>query len=251
MVAAHKKYWMPEDSVYVPVHVGAEGKQSIGYTPDNTGDNISAKNPFYCELTAIYWGWKNIKADYVGLVHYRRYFTKKERTNVSNRKEEVLSYEDWKALFERVPVVVPGKRKYYIESNESHYRHAHHEEALDLMKKIIADDYPDYVPAMNIVLKRSWAHMFNMFVMRKDLYDAYCTWMFDILFKIESKIDLTGYTTYESRVYGFVSELMLDIWLEKNQVPYAEQNVSFLEKQNWVKKAGRFLARKCGIKCEQ
>ena len=78
IVAAHKKYWMPTAPVYLPVHVGAEGKAAIGYTPDNTGDNISIKNPHFCELTGLYWAWKNLDADYLGLVHYRRYFTRKD-----------------------------------------------------------------------------------------------------------------------------------------------------------------------------
>lgn len=43
LVATHKKYWMPEDSVYMPIHVGREGKEDLGYIGDNTGDNISLK----------------------------------------------------------------------------------------------------------------------------------------------------------------------------------------------------------------
>lgn len=78
LIAAHKPYWMPKDPVYLPLHVGAEGKPDLGYTKDNTGDNISAKNPNFCELTGLYWAWKNLDADYLGLVHYRRYFTRKE-----------------------------------------------------------------------------------------------------------------------------------------------------------------------------
>ena len=80
IVAAHKKYQMPENEMYIPVQVGAEGKEKIeGYTQDNTGDNISSKNPYFCELTGLYWAWKNLDADYKGLVHYRRYFTKAKR----------------------------------------------------------------------------------------------------------------------------------------------------------------------------
>ena len=90
IVAAHKKYWMPTDPVYLPVHVGAEGKDSIGYTPDNTGENISAKNPYFCELTGLYWAWKNLDADFIGLVHYRRYFTCKEVRNIDAKKNKSL-----------------------------------------------------------------------------------------------------------------------------------------------------------------
>ena len=70
VVAAHKKYRMPSDPLYLPIHVGAEGKKDakgnpldFGYQKDNVGDNISIKNPRYCELTGIYWAWKNLDSD--------------------------------------------------------------------------------------------------------------------------------------------------------------------------------------------
>jgi len=74
IVAAHKKYEMPKDKMYVPVQVGAEGKKDIGYTKDNTGDNISSKNSMYCELTGLYWAWKNLDADYIGLALIKNFF---------------------------------------------------------------------------------------------------------------------------------------------------------------------------------
>ena len=75
IVAAHKPYRMPQDSMYLPLHVGrALTDQDLGWQGDNTGDNISLKNPYYCELTGLYWAWKNLKADAIGLVHYRRFF---------------------------------------------------------------------------------------------------------------------------------------------------------------------------------
>ena len=69
IVAAHKKYQMPKDKMYVPVQVGAEGKEKIKkYKHDNEENNISNKNPYFCELTGLYWAWKNLNADYIGLV---------------------------------------------------------------------------------------------------------------------------------------------------------------------------------------
>ena len=77
IVAAHKKYQMPKDTMYIPVQVGAEGKNIIEeYKQDSEGENISNKNQYYCELKGLYWAWKNLEADYIGLVHYRRYFSK-------------------------------------------------------------------------------------------------------------------------------------------------------------------------------
>lgn len=77
LVATHKKYCMPAERIYLPIQVGKAGKESLGYQGDDIGDNISWKNPSYCELTGAYWGWKNLQCDYVGLCHYRRYFLKK------------------------------------------------------------------------------------------------------------------------------------------------------------------------------
>ena len=77
IVATHKEYQMPEDKLYLPLHVGAFGKESIGYQRDDEGDNISQKNPYFSELTGLYYAWKNVKSDYIGLVHYRRYLTLK------------------------------------------------------------------------------------------------------------------------------------------------------------------------------
>lgn len=244
LVAAHKPYWMPTDAVYLPVHVGAEGKDAIGYTPDNTGDNISSKNPNFCELTGLYWAWKNLDADYIGLVHYRRYFTRKEVRNIEQKKQQILTQEEWETRLQQYPVIVADKRKYYIESNRSHYNHAHHPEGLDITEQLIKEICPAYLPSFEIVMNRTWAHMFNMFVMRRDLYDAYMQWLFTILFALEKRVDITGWDTYESRVFGFVAERLLDVWLEYNDVDYMEQNVSFMEKQNWLKKGGLFLERK-------
>ena len=147
-------------------------------------------------------------------------------------------------LLKEFPVVVPNKRRYYIESNYSHYIHAHYREGMDLAGEIIKKDFPAYVPAWEKVMNRTWAHMFNMFVMRSDYFDRYCKWLFDILFKVEKKLDISSYDVQEARVFGYISELLLDVWLETNDVKYVEQKVTFLEKQNWLKKGGKFLLRK-------
>ena len=244
IIAAHKPYWMPEDTVYLPLHVGREGKPDIGFRGDDSGENISCKNGTFCELTGIYWTWKNVKADFAGLVHYRRYFTKKEQRNIALRKEQILKRQDWERLLKDSPVIVANKRKYYIETNRSHFNHAHPRESLDLTELIIKEKYPEYADTFSLVMNRTWAHMFNMFVMRKDLFDSYCEWLFSVLFELEKRLDISRFDAYNTRVFGFVSERLLDVWLEKNKIPYKEQNVSFMEPQNWVKKGGLFLKRK-------
>ena len=244
VTAVHKLYWMPQDRVYVPLHVGRAGKQDIGFIGDNTGDNISEKNATFCELTGLYWAWKNLEADYTGLVHYRRYFTRREVRNIDKKKAQILGREEWEKILTACPVVVADKRNYYIETNRSHYNHAHPAIGLDETERIILEKYPEYSAAFTKVMSRTWAHMFNMFVMRRDLFDAYCRWLFDILFELEKRLDISSFDAYNRRVFGFVGERLLDVWLEKNQIPYKEQNVSFMEPQNWIKKGGLFLKRK-------
>ena len=87
IVATHKKYKMPEDKLYLPLQVGGVLNDKIGYAADDTGDNISVKNLSYCELTGLYWAWKNLDADAVGLVHYRRHFGKS--------REKLLEFEQY------------------------------------------------------------------------------------------------------------------------------------------------------------
>ena len=144
LVAAHKKYWMPDDDVYLPIHVGREGKADIGYLGDNTGDNISAKNANYCELTGLYWAWKNLKCDYIGLCHYRRYFAGKNihSNDVEKKKAGILKRQDYEKLLQEYDVILPVKRNYYIETVRSQYEHAHNKRDLDETEKIIAELYP-------------------------------------------------------------------------------------------------------------
>ncbi len=244
IVASHKKYWMPADDIYLPLHVGKEGKADIGFIGDNTGDNISNKNANYCELTGLYWAWKNLPAEYIGLCHYRRYFTRSNPCSCSKKKQVILTKAEWEELINEHPIIVPDKRKYYIETNRSHYNHSHYAKDLDMTEKIIQEKYPQYSEAFSKVMERTWAHMFNMFVMRRDYFDEYCNWLFDVLQELEKRTDITDYDVVEARIYGYISELLLDVWLETNKLEYYEQNVAFLEPQNWLKKGGVFLKRK-------
>ena len=110
LVATHKKYQMPSDKMYLPLHVGAEKKDSIGYKTDDSGKNISLKNPYFCELTGLYWAWKNLKAKYIGLAHYRRHFACK-KINKKYLFNSVLSIKEADKIFNDVDIIVPKKRK--------------------------------------------------------------------------------------------------------------------------------------------
>jgi hypothetical protein len=244
LVATHKDYRFPNDDIYLPIQVGKTGTSlDLCIATDDTGKNISAKNPYYCELTAVYWAWKNLDADYIGLAHYRRHFVPNKDKDKWNC---LLSREEAEALLAETDVILPKKRNYYIESNYEHYIHGHKQEGLDKTIAIIKRDYPEYSFTCDKVMKRSYAHMFNMFVMKKDKFAAYCEWLFNVLYTLETNLDMADWSSFEKRVFGRISELLLNVWIEKNEYGYAEVPVKFMEKQNWIHKGGAFLLRKMG-----
>ena len=247
LVAAHKKFPMPDKKGYLPILVGAvkNYKPGIEYQRDDEGENISAKNPNYNELTAVYWAWKNLKdVDAIGLVHYRRLFFDSKPYNLNN----VISIENVEKLLTKYDVILPKKRKYYIETNYSHYIHAHHQEPLDKTREIIRTNYPQYLSKYDQIMKRRKAHMFNMFIMKRDAFESYCTFIFGVLGKLEKNINLTGYSTQEKRVFGYISELLMDVWLETNTFRYTELNWGQLGGKKNIKKAIYLIKRKIGIK---
>lgn len=245
LVATHKKYWMPEEDIYLPIHVGKKGKEDLGYIGDDTGDNISGKNPNYCELTALYWAWKNLSCEYIGLCHYRRYFSHKCRSgSLKDKRKSILKKEDYEKLLIKYDIILPKKRNYYIETVRSQYNHAHYKKDLDIVENIIEDIYPEYINSFYKVMNSKSLYIYNMFVMKKSLFDKYCKWLFDILFVLEQRIDISGYDKYNMRVFGFLSERLFNVWLENENLKVEVKDIIFLEKINWIKKIYKFIRRK-------
>lgn len=249
VIATHKKYQMPGNKLYIPLHVGAEGKElDFGYVKDNTGDNISKLNASFCELTGLYWAWKNLDADYIGLVHYRRYFSMKKKKDVWN---SILTYEELEPYLGKIKVFTPDKRKYYIETLYSHYKHTHYSSQLDETRKIISEKYPEYIKSYDRVIKRRYGYMFNMMIMEKIFLDSYCTWLFDILFELKKRINMSGLSGFQGRFYGRVSEIIFNVWLDYqirngnlNKKQTKEIPCIHIGKVNWRKKGTAFLKAK-------
>lgn len=244
LIAAHKQCELPNGTIYNPIQVGKAlhpDVNLIGYQPDNEGINISDKNANYCELTAIYWGWKNLDADYVGLVHYRRYLgVRKERDALLS----VLTTEEAEKLCKENDIVLPNKRRYYIETIFSHYGHTHDKSHLEKTRGILSDYSPEYLQAFDKVMNRRWAHMFNMFIMKKSLMDEYCSWMFPILFELEKQVDVKGLSPFDARLFGRISEFLLDVWILKNGYKYKEVKMIQIGDENWPAKIRSFLMAK-------
>jgi hypothetical protein len=161
-----------------------------------------------------------------------------------------LSKKKAEKIFQNYDVIVPSKRRYVIESLYSHYDHTLDGEHLDLAKQVIQENYKEYIPYVEKVYDRTWGYMFNMFVMPKDLVDEYCQWLFTILGKVELLIDTTDMTGFEARLFGRVSEILYNVWLQKkieeDGIRVKEVPLLSTEPVNWWKKGTAFLRAKFG-----
>ena len=244
LVATHKQYDMPQNATYLPVQVGAFDKSDLGYIRDDSGDNISAKNFCYCELTALYFGWKNVQTDVLGLVHYRRHFAGKLPFVCNNKKYKILDGATAEKYLQSADILLPAKRKYYIETLYSHYEHTMHVEPLAVTGQIVKELYPEYYAEFCRLKTRRSAHMFNMFVARREVADSYCKWLFDILAELEKRVEVLKYEDFHRRFCGRISELLLDVYVNTHKLTYKEIKVVNTEKQHFGKRLNRFLRAK-------
>ena len=218
--------------MYLPVQAGAACHERLNYQGDDAGESISGRNGIYCEMTALYWAWKNLNADAVGLCHYRRYFREPG-------KNVPLQEETLNGLLADVPVILPKKRHYVIETGESQFVHAHGQNSLDALRGVVGDLYPLYLPAFESSLKKTSGHRFNMLIMRRKELNAYCSWLFDILFETEKRLGAPA-----PRMMGYLSERLMDAWVQTENIPFRELAVYRTEKENWLVKGGNFVLRK-------
>ena len=119
-----------------------------------------------------------------------------------------------------------------------------HIETLDVAGKIIKEKYPKYYKEYENLKKRTWGHMFNMFIMKKEILNDYLNWIFDILLELEKRVDATKYDSFHARFFGRVSERLFDVYILTNKLKYKEVRVMDMEHINWRKKGISFLKAK-------
>ncbi len=207
-VMTHKPAVIPDDPVYCALHVGKAGKQDIGYLGDDTGDNISGKNDRYGELTGLYWVWKNApENDVVGMCHYRRFFL--------NDDGKVLTGHEYEERLETHDVIVSKEMDAGVPYIE-YYNEAHDARQQELVREAIGRLYPEYLETYDRAMAEPFYHYGNLMVTRRERLDQYAEWLFDILGYVEERLDVSGYDAYHGRVYGFLSEQLLRVWIVQN-----------------------------------
>lgn len=220
----HKAFNPPEDKTYVPLHVGREGKQDLGYLGDNTGDNISDLNCYYGELTGVYWLWMNrtIPGN-VGICHYRRFFI--------NDNQELLSEPDFEKLLSEYDIIT-SKAMYCDKDNyRDYYAAAHNVFDLDMEGEVIKEIYPDYYDAFKTVMAGKKHYFGNLMVTSSELFDEYCEWLFNIFAVLGDRIDVSSYDEYHRRIFGFLSEQLLLVWVTAKGLKVYESRIGITEEK--------------------
>mgnify|MGYP005770150681 CR=1 FL=1 len=206
-VVTHKHFYdIPSDRNLIGV--GKNGENIKCDYRDDVGDNISYKNPNYCELTALYWIWKNIDCDYVGFEQYRRFFCGKKLLHAESiKRKKILK------ILKSGKIILP--KRHWCDSNVyNEYRSFHNIKDLNVCIDIIKHDYPEYISSLNNVLNAKKIYPANMFMMPKSMMNEYCQWLFAILDKAESNIDISRYKLYQARVFGFLAERLFNVWID-------------------------------------
>lgn len=216
LLSYHKKDILLKDEVLTPVHAGRELTLSSrapedpelqwlleNTVGDNTGDNISRKNPVYNEMTTVYWAWKNYDAlgnpDYIGFMHYRRHFVFEDRDQVEytcpdmdNHYFETIHYSPdiLQQLMSGCDFIAP--KPHQRHTLYEHYRKHHHIRDLDTAIAILKEKYPDFAPYADRYLNGSDAYFCNMFIFDRNTFFRYAEWFFSITEELEKRVDLTG-----------------------------------------------------------
>lgn len=237
-VITHKDFndrLIKNNEFYKPLLVGVDngnvGKSS--YLHDNIGDNISKKNDSFCELTGIYWVWKNCNDDIVGFDHYRRYF-------VDMNKNPLSSGEIINSLNEYDAILPKKESDAFLGRTASQYFGDRHDPLIwTLCRDIIKDKYPSYIEDFDWYSYQMSGYSYNMIITKNEIMNEYNQWLFDILFELDSKVDLSYYTGYNQRMWGFVSERLINVWLHHQDLRIKEYPVAFVGKKNKLKKVAR------------
>lgn len=238
LVCCHKKDIMATKAPYFPIHVGKELHKniSLGITEDNTGDNISIKNASYCELTGLYWAWKNLKeVDVIGLCHYRRYFDFHHQckkylpfTQFKTSQFNEIDLDIPQDMLDRISagkVIVPRYKSYRVPLYAD-YCINHISDDFFKLKEVFNTEPQEYKDAFSKIMYNNNKLMhYNMFIMKWDEFDKYCSWLFNILNKVEKVTDISNYTPVQKRIYGYMAERLFNVYLEANKLDVIREPV--------------------------
>lgn len=244
-VATHKKldFSLPEGYRPMQVNCKAAGSHWEGYLHDDEGINISEKNYCYCELTVLYSLWKNSDADIKGLCHYRRYLTDDAKVGIGIWKERILTgagigeavirEKSAEKLLRQYDIILPipmGPLSCSIAEERLKFCYR---KDLDALRATIEEDFPEYKAAYERVMGQNYLSVCNLCIAKKDRFDAYCEWLFAVLEKTEARCDIESYDTQHKRLYGYLAEILINVYVLQHKLKCAYVNRVILEEFWW------------------
>lgn len=231
-VAAPEGGWLPKDPMYVMVPtVAANGD----FAPDDPGRCAS-----YGDLTTLYWAWKHLDGDYVGFMPKNRLLTLR---GFMPQRKYALTLDQARLLASGAQAVLPRRQRYRMETGYGHYARAHDAEDLNALRRLISERWPEYLDAYDQAMRRGAGHRFNLFILRRDLLEDYCAWLFELLGALEKKLD--------SPALDALAEPLLDVWLDTRGIEYREIHCIDLDRPSWVARGAGFIKRKLENTTEQ
>jgi hypothetical protein len=259
-VMTHKPFTPPRDPLYQSVHVGrslwlkehgyelspvaeesavqdkkqiAERDDLLRFRGDDTGDNISDQNCYFSELTGMYWVWKNVHSDVVGICHYRRYLL--------DHDGRLFNHESIAAALKEYDVITTKNLQLNFPYNEGFASH-HKPIYLETTAEVLGELYPEYYATFNRLVREKHTYFGNMLIMKKTLYDEYMEWLFAILFGVQKRVKVEEEDSYHRRIFGFISEFLQYVWIVKNNLKVYECMVGMLGEKAEVSETKRRLA---------
>ena len=230
-----------DNPLYIPVRCGAffDERENVEMLGDNTGINISHKRKSFCELTVLYWAWKNVKADYYGLCHYRRYISFSDKSydtpknmcgcvsfdKLSNDNIKKICIDNEQKMIDEIlksDIITTKQENIYYAWD------GRHDNVYELSKKrirdfdikgvndfisIFKDKYPDYSEDVDNFFDGHYVQYYNCFIMNKDIFNEFCTILFDVLFELENRLETKYYGSAKMRMPGFMGEHVLGIFI--------------------------------------
>ena len=202
--ALKEEYYTPFTE---PIQVGAALTDiDIAQLKDNKGENLSRRNQDYCEMSAVYWAWKNDRdSDYIGLCHYRRRFV------IDEGMIDYIVSEGYDAIYTIPQLIDGGLREEFVERN-----YFLTPEMWELTEKAIRRLSPEYLEAWERLTESYFLLPYNMFIMRRDIFDDYCTWVFVILGEVD-RFYLAQGVQRNDRYLGYIAEILNTVYVMKNK----------------------------------
>ena len=235
IVCCHKETELPHDPNFIPIQGGRKIAQAkLPMQGDDTGDNISELNPSFCELTAQYWAWKNLKGvDIIGLCHYRRFF---KLSGGCGRTYRLRSIEHKDIDTRLIPNVMKGhdlilpKPSIWAKAMYDLFSANVTGQQMQIFVRTFAKMHPEYQTAMVSYLNGNRYTGCNMAIMPWELFCQYNEFLFPVLFKVREHLKPLPYSYY-NRALGMFAEILLPVWCKANNLKAKQVPVILLSAQ--------------------